>query len=129
RIDTLVFHEYVCQIKSIQHIELRTLERGYLQNIYIDEGQSVKKGQLMFKIMPLIYQADLQKAKAEVNFAEIEYLNTKNLADSHIVSRNELALAKAKLDKAKAELTLAKTHLDFTEIRAPFDGITGRFND
>src|SRR5690606_33277904 len=86
RIDTLVFHEYVCQIKSIQHIELRTLERGYLQNIYIDEGQSVKKGQLMFKIMPLIYQADLQKAKAEVNFAEIEYLNTKNLADSHIVS-------------------------------------------
>lgn len=128
RKDTLVFNEYVCQIQSIQHIELRALERGYLQNIYVDEGQFIKKGQRMFQIMPMIYQADLQKAQAEVSFAEIEYLNTKSLADSSIVSPNELALAKAKLDKAKAELSLAQTHLDFTMIRAPFDGIMDRFH-
>jgi membrane fusion protein (multidrug efflux system) len=77
--------------------------------------------------MPLIYQAEVGKAKAEVNFAEIEYLNTKSLADSNIVSQSELALSRAKLDKAKAELNLANTHLGFTEIRAPFDGIVGRF--
>lgn len=127
--DTLVYSEYVCQVRSIQHIELRTLEKGYLQNIYVDEGQYVRKGQLLFQIMPAIYQAEMLKAQAEVNFVEIEYKNTKNLADSNIVSQNELALAKAKLDKAKAELTLAQTHLGFTEIRAPFDGIIGRFND
>ena len=46
-----------------------------------------------------------------------------------IVSENELALAKAKLDKAKAELLLAKAHLQFTEVRAPFDGIVGKFED
>jgi membrane fusion protein, multidrug efflux system len=128
RKDTLVFHEYVCQIQSIQHIELRALERGYLQNIYVDEGQFVKKGQLMFQILPMIYQAELQKSQAEVNFSEIEYLNTKSLADSNIVSPNELALARAKLDKSKAELSLAQTHLDFTKIRAPFDGIIDRFH-
>lgn len=127
--DTLVFHEYVSQIHSIQHIELRALEKGYLQNIFVDEGQSVKKGQLLFQIMPIIYQAETGKAQAEVNFAEIEYHNTKALADKNIVSKNELALAKAKLDKAKAELALAQAHLSFTEIRAPFDGIVGRFND
>ncbi|MCS7074841.1 MAG: efflux RND transporter periplasmic adaptor subunit, partial [Bacteroidia bacterium] len=49
------------------------------------------------------------------------------LADSNIVSQNELALAKAKLDKARADLALAQTNLDFTEIRAPFDGIMNRF--
>ena len=127
RKDTLVYHEYVCQIRSVQHIELRALERGYLQNIYVDEGQAVKKGQLMFQITPMIYEAEMQKAKAEVNFVEIEYLNTKNLADSGIVSSNELALSNAKLNKAKAELSLAKAHLDFTTIHAPFNGIMDRF--
>lgn len=124
--DTLVFKDYVCQIQSINHIELRSQERGYLQEIYVDEGQFVKKGQIMFQIMPLLYQAEMQRAQANVNFAEIEYLNTKSLADSNIVSQNELALAKARLDKEKAELALAQAHLAFTEIRAPFDGIMNR---
>ncbi|MCS7027661.1 MAG: efflux RND transporter periplasmic adaptor subunit [Bacteroidia bacterium] len=126
--DTVIEHPYVCQIQAVQHIEIRALEKGYLQNIYVDEGQFIKKGTLMFQIMPALYQAETQKAQAEVNFATIEYQNTKRLADSGIVSKNELALAKAKLDKAKAELELAKTHLSFTEIKAPFDGIMDRFH-
>ncbi|MEZ4937318.1 MAG: efflux RND transporter periplasmic adaptor subunit [Crocinitomicaceae bacterium] len=125
--DTTVVKEYVCQIRSIQHIELRALEKGYLQEIFVDEGQLVQKGQLMFQVMPLLYQAEMQKAEAEAAFAEIEYRNTKILADSNIVSPNELALAKAKFDKAKAELALARVHLGFTEIRAPFTGIMDRF--
>tara|TARA_R110002020_G_scaffold43425_3_gene126201 strand:+ start:757 stop:1929 length:1173 start_codon:yes stop_codon:yes gene_type:complete len=125
--DTLITKDYVSQIHSIQHIELRAQERGYLQKIYVDEGQFVKKGQIMFKIMPKLYEAEQQSAKAEVDFAEIEYQNTKTLADRNIVAPNELAMAKAKLAKAKAELALAEVHLQFTEIRAPFDGIIGRF--
>jgi membrane fusion protein (multidrug efflux system) len=125
--DTVVTQDFVCQIRSIQHIELRALERGYLQKIFVDEGQSIREGQRMFQIMPLIYQAELQKAQAEANFAEIEYKNTKQLADSNVVSPNELALARAKFDKANAELSLAQTHLQFTEIKAPFDGIMDRF--
>lgn len=126
--DTLIFHDYVAQIRSISHIELRSQEKGYLQGIFVDEGQRVHRGQLMFQIMPLLYKAETNKAAAEVSLAEIEYQNTKSLADSHIVSKNELAMAKAKLDKANAELDLAKAHLGFTEIKAPFDGIMGRFN-
>ncbi|HEY8935549.1 MAG TPA: efflux RND transporter periplasmic adaptor subunit [Cyclobacteriaceae bacterium] len=125
--DTLTTREYVCQIRAIQHIELRALERGYLQEIYVDEGQVVKKGQRMFQIMPLLYNAELQKAQAEANFAEIEYLNTKSLADSNVVSKNELAMAKAKFDEAKAKLSLAQVHLGFTNVKAPFDGIMDRF--
>jgi membrane fusion protein (multidrug efflux system) len=128
RRDTLTTREYVCQIRSIQHIELRALERGYLQQIYVDEGRFVKEGQLMFQIMPMLYKAELQKAQAEANFAEIEYQNTKSLADSNVVSKNELALMKAKFDKAKAELALAQVHLGFTEIRAPFNGLMDRFH-
>lgn len=126
--DTLILREYVCQIQSSSHIELRSQEKGYLQNIYVDEGQFVRKGQLMFRIMPLLYKAEMQKARAEKNFAEIEYQNTRSLADSNIVSANELLLSRAKLDKARAELALAQAHLDLTEIRAPFDGIMDRFH-
>lgn len=125
--DTILYKEYVAQIRSASHIELRSQEKGYLQNIYVDEGQYVKKGQLMFKLMPMIYEAEVEKAKAELNYAEIEYKNTKSLADKNIVSPNELSLAKAKMDKAKAELTLAQTHLGFTEIRAPFNGYMDKF--
>lgn len=125
--DTTITRDYVCQIRAIQHIEVRALERGYLQDIFVDEGQLVKKDQQMFKIMPLIYQAEQQKAQAEAKFAEIEYLNTKRLSDSNVVSPNELALSRAKFDKAQAELSLAQTHLQFTNIRAPFDGIMDHF--
>ncbi|MEH6304902.1 efflux RND transporter periplasmic adaptor subunit [Olivibacter sp. CPCC 100613] len=126
--DTSIVKDYVCQIRSIRHIELRAQERGYLQKIFVDEGQFVKEGQLLFQIMPRLYEAELEKAQAEANFAEIEYQNTKSLADSNIVAPNELAMAKAKFDKAKAELALTKVHLQFTEIRAPFDGIIDRFH-
>lgn len=126
--DTMVYKDYVCQIHAYSHIEMRSQEKGYLQNIFVDEGQYVKKGQRMFQIMPVVYEAELEKAKAEVNYAEIEYQNTKNLADSNIVSKNELALSKAHLDKEKADLALAQAHLSFTDIRAPFDGYMDRFS-
>lgn len=127
KIDTTFYQEYVAQIHSSSHIELRSQEKGYLQKIFVDEGQYVNKGQLMFKIMPLIYEAEVEKAKAELEFADIEYNNTKSLADNEVVSPNELALVKAKRNKAKAELSLAQAHLGFTEIRAPFSGIMDRF--
>ncbi|SOD79545.1 efflux RND transporter periplasmic adaptor subunit [Spirosoma fluviale] len=125
--DTLATKDYVCQVHAIQHIEVRALEKGYLQKIFVDEGQFVKQGQLMFRIMPMIYNAELQKSQAEANYVGIELQNTKRLADSNIVSKNELALARAKFDKANADVTLAKTHLQFTEIRAPFSGIMDHF--
>tara|TARA_R110002020_G_scaffold465756_1_gene687698 strand:- start:370601 stop:371662 length:1062 start_codon:yes stop_codon:yes gene_type:complete len=121
--DTTIIKDYVSQIHSIRHIELRALEKGYLKSIFVDEGQHVKKGQPMFQIMPNIYQAELQKAKAESNAAQIELQNTKLLAEGNVVSQNELAMANANLDKANAEVALAQTHLSFTKITAPFDGI------
>ncbi len=126
--DTTITKDYVSQIHSIQHIEIRAQERGYLEKIYVDEGQMVKKGQLLFKIMPALYEAELKKSKAEVSFSSIEYQNAKKLADEKVVSPNELAMAKAKLEKANAEMALSKVHLQFTEIRAPFDGIIDKFH-
>ena len=48
KIDTSFTKEYVSQIKSVRNIEIRAQEKGVLQNIYVDEGQFLKKGQLLF---------------------------------------------------------------------------------
>lgn len=126
KIDTSLTKEYVSQIRSVRNIEIRAQEKGYLQDIYVDEGRFVKAGQLLFRIMPKLYEAELLKAEAETKAAEIELLNTKTLVDKNVVSKNEQAMAEAKLDQAKAETALAKLHLSFTEIRAPFDGTIDR---
>lgn len=126
RTDTSVSKEFVAQLQSVKNIELRAQEKGYLQSINADEGRYVKSGQLLFKIVPAMYQAEFLKAQAAVKEAELELLNSKTLSDKNIVSKSETAIAQAKLDEAKADLALAQLHLSLTEIRAPFDGVLDR---
>lgn len=125
-IDTSFTKEYVAQIQSVRNVEIRALEKGYLQNINVDEGKFVRAGQVLFKIMPKMYEAEFLKAQAAVKGIELEMLNTKTLADKNIVSKTELSIAQAKLDEAKADLALAQLHLSLTEIKAPFDGVIDR---
>ncbi|MBX9877409.1 MAG: efflux RND transporter periplasmic adaptor subunit [Candidatus Obscuribacterales bacterium] len=127
--DLTMNDEYVCQIRAIQHIEIRSLEKGYLQNVLVDEGEAVRQGQLLFQIKPSVYKADVQKSEAEVELSKIELKNNQALVEKDIISDTEAAMSAAKLAKVQAELELAKTHLGFTEIRAPFDGLIGRFGD
>lgn len=125
-VDTIYNKEYIAQLQSMQNVELRAQEKGYLQNIYVDEGQYVYKGQLLFRIMPSVYNAEYDEANAEARTAQLEMKNTQILADKDIVSQNELAISKAKYEQAKAAANLAAAHLSFTEIRAPFNGTIDR---
>lgn len=124
--DTVIHKEFVAQIRSVKNIEVRAQEKGFLEKIFVDEGQYVSAGQTLFRIMPKLYQAELLKAKAEVEQASIELKNASTLAGNNIVSKNERAMAKAKLDAANAEMKLAQIHLSFTDIKAPFSGIINR---
>lgn len=126
RKDVVSTEQYVCQIHSRRHIEVRALETGYLEEIHVKEGQTVKQGDVMFKIRPVLYQANLDTESADAELAQIKYKNTKLLTDKSVVSEQELALANAELARARARVKRARAELDFTTLRAPFDGIIDR---
>ena len=123
-----LIQQYVCQIHSKRHIQVRALEMGYLEAIPVKEGQQVKQGDLMFKVTPILYQSKLDAEKAEADLAQLEYEYTKKLYEDKVVSQNEVKLLGAKLAKAQAKMKLAAAELDFATVKAPFDGIVDRLH-
>ncbi len=121
--DVVTTQQYVCQIHSYRHIEVRALESGYLEAIQVKEGQMVKQGESLFKVVTTLYEARLDAEIAEAQLAEIELANTQKLFQQNVVAQPEVALAQAKLAKAKAKVKLSQAELSFANIKAPFDGI------
>ena len=118
--------QYVCQIHSKRHIQVRALETGYLEAIPVREGQQVKEGDPMFNVIPTLYQAKLDAEVAEAQLAQLEYDYTKKLYEDKVVSQNEVKLLGAKRAKAQAKAEQARAELNFATVKAPFDGIVDR---
>ncbi|MDR4484270.1 MAG: efflux RND transporter periplasmic adaptor subunit [Nitrospirales bacterium] len=132
--------KYVAQIQSVNYVEIRSKIRGYIEKIYVDEGQPVKKGQLLFALTHNVFEKELQKANAafrsavaNLKVAEVELANVIVLVEKNIVSKSELYVIQAKVDALKADLEEALANreqqalnLSFSRIRAPFDGFINR---
>jgi membrane fusion protein, multidrug efflux system len=67
--DVIITQQYVCQIHSHLHINVRALAKGYLEEILVKEGQAVKEGDLIFKVVPILYQSKLDAEMAEAQLA------------------------------------------------------------
>jgi membrane fusion protein, multidrug efflux system len=137
---TDLHREYVGDIHAVKNVEIYARVKGYLEEVYVDEGKEVKKGQTLFRINNEEYEANLAKAKAnlqsaiaEAKGAELELKRVRLLAEKNVISKTEvdvaeakLAAANAKIDEAKSEKSNATIHLAQTQIKAPFDGIIDR---
>ena len=138
--DTIYEREYAAAIQSIQNVDIRNKVKGFIEEINVDEGQKVTKGQTLFKLNngeleQLIRKAEalIQSAQAELKGTELEYENTRKLFEKNIVSKSELELYatkvqlnKAKLNLAKVEKEQAELHNLYTTVRAPFSGVINR---
>jgi len=140
RQDAEIDHDYAGHIEAVQNVEVRARVAGYLDNILVDEGRPVRKGQVLFQLNPAEYQAkvaeaqaNLESAQAQEQSVEVEMERVKLLVDKNVISATELKLARAKMataratiDQAKAALASARLLVSLTSIRAPFDGIINR---
>jgi membrane fusion protein (multidrug efflux system) len=86
----------------------------------------VKQGDVLFRVLPTLYQARLDAELAEVQLALQEYNNNLRLFNDKVVSQNDLLLYAAKLAKARAKAALAQAELNFATVTARFDGIIDR---
>jgi len=126
--DVVLTEQYVCQIRSQRHIDVRAIEGGYLEAIPIQEGQAVNQGDLMFKIAPILYQAKLDSELAEAELMRIKLVNTEQLYQKNVVAKPEVDMAKAELAQAEARVNMTRAELNFASIKAPFAGIVDRLH-
>lgn len=131
--------DYPATLQGEQNIEIRPKIDGYVEQIYVDEGAVVKKGQLLFRINAPQYSQDvntaaaaISSAEADVSAAELQVKKTKPLVEKNIISKYELESAeytlqarKAALAQAKATLANAKTNLGYTTVTSPVNGVVG----
>lgn len=139
-IDTSVFRSYVADIEAVKNVEIRDRVPGFLEKIYVDEGQKVSRGQLLFHIEDKQYKEDAAKAKAALSIAvadskaaQLELDRVTLLVNRNVVTASELDVAKSKLSaamariqEAKSALSNAEIKLSYTDVRAPFDGVINR---
>ncbi|MDE7442977.1 MAG: efflux RND transporter periplasmic adaptor subunit [Muribaculaceae bacterium] len=130
---------YPATIKGKTDIDIRPQVTGFITKVHVDEGQHVSKGQLLFTIDQVQYQAAVDQAQASVNVAKTAVetaqitansnraLFEKNIISEHArqLSDNALAQAKSQLAQAEAALTAAKKNLAFTLVTSPSDGVIG----
>lgn len=131
--------EYPAKIEGKTDIAIRPQVSGFITKVHVDEGDFVRKGQVLFTIDQVQYQAAVSQAQASVNSAQTAVNTAKMTADTkrrlfekNIISaydnqlaQNNLQTSQAALAQAQAALTTAKKNLSYTVVTAPSDGVVG----
>ena len=134
-----LYAEYPGTIQGIENVEIRPKIDGFISGIFVEEGATVEKGQLLFQIDAPQYEQDVRTAEANINIAKADVdaavMNVNKvspLVEKGIISDYELKSAKftleakkAALKQAEATLENAKINLSYTSIYSPVSGVIG----
>ncbi len=128
------------RVSAVETVELRPRVSGYVDRVVYNEGDEVKKGDLLFSIDPRPYratlarvQAQLESARSEARLASAQGERAKSLIEAKAISREEFetrnaanAQGTAGVRAAEAAVASAQLDLQFTQVRSPIDGRAGR---
>lgn len=154
--DVMGYESYPVNIEGKINNDVRAKISGYIKEVYVDEGQHVTKGQLLFRLETDVQsqtasaaqsgisaaKANVTAAQASVNAAEVEVNKLIPLVEKNIISEVQLETAKANLARAEGQLAQAKAaqqqaeanfnsiqaNIDFALVRSPITGVIGSIN-
>ncbi|HIW52131.1 MAG TPA: efflux RND transporter periplasmic adaptor subunit [Candidatus Alistipes excrementipullorum] len=140
--DVNIYGEYVGRIRAQQFVEIRARVEGFLEKMLFAEGTYVKKGQILFIIDPKLYEARMNRAKAQLNKARAQALKAERdlnrirpLYEQSAASQLDLDNAIASYESAtadvivgEADLTQAELTLSYTTVRSPIAGYISERN-
>ena len=138
--DVSRWDEFTGRVTAIETVELRPRVSGYVQQVAYQEGQEVKKGDLLFVVDPRPYkarlaqaEADLERARAEARLAQMQDKRAQTLVEAKAISREEFETRRAASTQgdaavraAEAAVENARLDLQFTSVRSPINGRAGR---
>ncbi len=138
--DVATWNDFSGRLEAVERVDIRSRVAGTVQGVHFREGALVKAGDLLLTIDPAPYQADVDRADAQVFAAQSRLANaksnyerSKNLLEDHAISQREYddslnaqSEADANLRSAKAQLQTAQLSLGYTQVRAPVSGRVGK---
>jgi RND family efflux transporter MFP subunit len=138
--DVVEWDEYTGRLEAVDTVDVRARVSGYLQSIHFKDGQTVKAGDLLFVIDPRPYQAELDRAEAELKLAKArldlarnDLVRARKLVGVRAISEEEAdtrasdeRVAQATVEQAQAAVQAAKLNVEFTQVRAPISGLISR---
>ncbi|MBD0404565.1 efflux RND transporter periplasmic adaptor subunit [Flammeovirga sp. EKP202] len=119
---------YPASVKGEVSSEVRAKISGYIDAVYVDEGQKVRKGQKLFHIETASLSEEVQTAKAQVEVAEVEVDRLRPLVEKKVISEIQLKTAEARLAEMKSNLNTIYANISYATITSPVNGVVGSIN-
>lgn len=124
--DATVYTNFATQIESENTVDIYSRANGYIERIYVKEGDNVRKGSPILKISDADYRQTVNSTRAVYDNAQLEVKKLQPLVDKGIISPYQLQTAQSNLRAAKAAYENARINLGYTVIKSPVSGVVGR---
>ncbi len=126
--DLTSLQDFPANIEGTVNAAVRAKVSGYITDVLVDEGEEVKRGQLLFKLETESLSQDAEAAQAGVNAAQVEVDKLRPLVEKNIISEVQLETAKAQLERAKSNYNSIAANISYANIKSPVNGRVGSIN-